>query len=316
LALFEQEPRPLGMRAEFDRTYTRYDNTVRPLISDVARLGVNRSIDEQVEFGLHVGAENNNFVVGDSTSGVYGVDLRWRPSDRTNLAGFVEHRYFGTGGRIVFDHRMPWVAWNMLISRGITTTPQTLFTIGPTNDVTALLDQMYTTRFPDPLARARQVQQVMATAGLPAQLGQSTTVFTQRVSLESVASFRVAYLGERNSIALSASWTRLEDAPDTGPLATGLADNNNTQRLFALSVSRRLTRLLTGTISGGWNTIRSLPTTAAQQTTTETYGDARISALLSPRTSAYVGARHRRFDQDSSGNDNETAGFVGIDHRF
>jgi uncharacterized protein (PEP-CTERM system associated) len=318
--VFEQTPRPLGWRAELDRTDTRYENAQSALVSDVARLGINRAFDGTLSLGFHLGAERNNFVTGDNTSEVYGIDLNWKPTERTNLDMFVEHRYFGTGGRIVFDHRMPWLAWNALISRGIVTTPQTLFSLGPTDDVAGLLNQIYTTRFPDPIERSRQVQEIIARAGLPSSLTQTMTVYSQRISLESVASFRVAYIGTRNSLALSASWTRLEDAPDTGALATGLAINNNTQRFVALTGSRRLTPQVTASLSLGWNTIKSLLTASSDQATTERSLEARVGVNLAPRTTGYFGARYREFVQDNSAtpstNNNETAAFVGIDHRF
>jgi uncharacterized protein (PEP-CTERM system associated) len=315
-ALVELLPRPLGGRVEVDRTDTRYENAITgALVSDLARAVVNYSFGDRVTVGVRAGVERNNFVIGDRSRAVYGVEMTWRPTERTDLSASVDDRYFGTGGRLVFNHRMPWVAWDLELSRGIVSTPQTLFDLPPTNDVAALLDQLYTTRFPDPVERSRQVQEVIARGGLPASLSQATTVYSQRISLESMGRLRIAYVGTRNSVALTGTWTRLEDAPESGVLATGLAVNNNIQQGIGLTGSRRLTQTVTLKVSLDRSRIKSLGTATLDQETRQRSMRSDVTVQLAPRTSAYAGLRYTKFMQNAASN-NENAAFVGIDHRF
>jgi uncharacterized protein (PEP-CTERM system associated) len=314
--VIEQQPRPLGARIELDRTDTRYKNAQRALVSDIARAVVTYSFGDRLTLGLRGGGERNNFVVGDETRAVYGVEMAWQPTERTDFSAAVDHRYFGTGGRLVFNHRMPWVVWNLLLTRDIVSTPQTLFDLPPTDNVAALLDQLYTTRFPDPIERSRQVQEVISRGGLPASLSQSTTVYSQRISLQSYGSLRVAYVGTRNSVALSGFWSRLEDAPESGALATALAINNNIQQGMSLTGSRRMTPTITLKLGVDRSTIKSLGAATTDQATEQRSVRADLTVQLAPRTSSYVGVRHTQFIQNQSLRNNEDAAFVGIDHRF
>jgi len=315
-AVIEQQPRPLGARVELDRTDTRYENTQRPLISDIARAVVTYSFGDRLTLGLRGGGERNNFVVGDRTRAVYGVEMAWRPTERTDFSTAIDHRYFGTGGRLVFNHRMPWVAWNLLLTRDIVSTPQTLLDLPPTDNVAALLDQLYTTRFPDPIERSRQVQEVIARGGLPASLTQATTVYSQRISLQTYGSLRVAYVGTRNSLALSGFWSRLEDAPETGALATSLALNNNIQQGVGLTGSRRMTPTITLRLGLDRSTIKSLGVATTDQASEQRSVRVDMTVQLAPRTSSYVGVRHTEFIQNQAVRNDEDAAFVGIDHRF
>jgi len=315
--VIEQEPRPLGARLELDRNETRYENAQsRSLISDVGRAVVSYAVGDRLTVGIRGGAEHNNFVTGDQTRATYGVEMNWRPSERTNLAAAVDHRYFGTGGSLVFDHRMPWLAWNLRVGRDIVSTPQTLFDLPPTNNVAALLDQLYTTRFPDPIERSRQVQEVISRGGLPATLTQATTVYSQRISLETSGSFSISYIGTRHSIALNGFWTRTEDAPQSGALATGLALNNNIQRGGSIVGSRRLTPTMTLKMSIDASRIRGLDAASTDQSSEQRALRADLNFQLAPRTTAYIGARHTQFIQNDTVRTTEDAGFVGIDHRF
>jgi uncharacterized protein (PEP-CTERM system associated) len=314
--VIEQQPQPLGGRIELDRTDTRYKNAQRALISDIARAVVTYSFGDRLTLGLRGGGERNNFVVGDETRATYGAEMAWQPTERTDFSAAVDHRYFGTGGRLVFEHRMPWVAWNLLLTRDIVSTPQTLFDLPPTDNVAALLDQLYTTRFPDPVERSRQVQEVISRGGLPASLTQATTVYSQRISLQTYGSLRVAYVAARNSVALSGFWSRLEDAPETGALATALAINNNIQQGVSLTGSRRMTPTITAKLGVDRSTIKSLGAATTDQATEQRSVRADLTIQLAPRTSSYVGVRHTRFIQEQSLRNNEDAAFVGIDHRF
>ena len=316
-AVIEQDARPFGWRLEAERTDTQYENSATSnLIVDVARAGLSYQIADQFTLGLRSGYERNNFVIGDETSVVYGIDAIWRPTERTNLTAVGEHRFFGTSGRLNFEHRMPWLAWNVLVKRDIVTTPQALFELSPTNNVAGLLDALFTTRIPDPIDRSRQVQDFIANGGLPASLSQATTIYSQRVSLETLASVGVTFVGVRNSVALTGFRSRLQDVPGTGLLASGIALNNNLQHGLSMTASRKLTALATVSATAEWSRIRALETATSSPSTVQRGLSLTTNLRISPKTNAYFGARYRLFIQNAQVRNSEEAAFAGLDHRF
>ena len=50
---------------------------------------------------------DNQYTLTSSKDTVYGVGFEWRPTERTNVVGKWEHRFFGSSYLFSFDHRTP-----------------------------------------------------------------------------------------------------------------------------------------------------------------------------------------------------------------
>jgi len=313
----EREPRPLGFRVEALRGRTRYlDDVTEPIDVDLARVSLFYLLEHDLRVGIRGGAERDSFVTGDDRRrAIYGVEARWRPTERTSIDGFVEERIFGRGWRLAFDHRTPLVAWTALLNRDIGTTPQSLFDLPATNNVAALLDAIFTTRFPDPAERARQVQDFIAQQGLPSALVKPTTLVSQRLSIVNSASASLTLIGSRNSLAISVFQARTKDALDSGLLVTGSAITNNVDQRVGFVLSHRLTPTSSLSASLEWSRIRALDGIGSDETK---QGTARlqVSTRVAPRTSFVYGVQYRKLASNVAVSGEEAVALVGIDHGF
>lgn len=313
--LLERDPVPLGFRLEAQRSRTTYEDSFQDdLTEDLARASITLALGDQVTVGLRGGAERNSYLDDDARR-IHGVEASWHPSERTLLSAFGEKRFFGTSWRLAFDHRMPWLAWSLLVSRGLESAPQSLFELPPSSNVPQLLDAMLTTRVPDPFERDRMVQDIMARQGLPSSTLTPISVNAQRLSLVSLSRANVAFNGVRGTLAFSAFHSRTEDALTTGPLATNLAFNNNAQRGGSVTFSYRVTRTAAATAVFDWSRVTSL--VSGDDSRSRQQGvRAQMTHDVLPRTQAVWGARYRKLDSNTVSSGDEAAAFAGLNHTF
>jgi uncharacterized protein (PEP-CTERM system associated) len=316
-ASIEHDPRPLGWRLEGERNETRYrDGGTAPLVTEVARLLVNYAVTDELFMGLRGGYQRDNLAAGNGRGKIYGGQVKWQPSARTLLNAEAERRVGGSAWGLGFDHRTPQLAFNLRLSRGIETTPQSLFEFPTTGNVAALLDAMLTTRIPDPVERARAVQKLIADQGLPSATVGPTVIYSQRLSRVTTRSGSVGVIGVRNSLVLSVFDTRTEDAPDAPVLAaTGAAANNNRQYGGGLTLSHRLGPFMSVAATLDWSRIVGIGA-AATNFTTQRGGGLQVNLQASPHTGVVFGARTRQLDSNVTFPGHESAVFAGLNHTF
>lgn len=311
---FEHDPRPLGWRLEAERSQTRYQHDVQtPLTTDLARAVLDYAFGADLTAGLRGGREHSNLVADEGWRNIYGWQARWQPSPRTTLAAYDEKRFFGSSWRLAFDHRMPQLAWNIVASRTLDTAPQALFDLPATANVVGLLDAMFTTRYPDPIERAKVVQDLIARQGIPAATLHPTSIFSQRLSLVTLRSANVAFNGARNTLVLTVFRSRTEDAPDTIPLPDATALTNNVEDGASATLSHRLTPTLTFNASVDRSRIRALQ---APDLSTQHTARVGLNTRVAPTTSVFAGARWRKLRSNVTPSGREGAVFVGLDHGF
>lgn len=316
-ASLEQMPAPFGWRLEADRSRTRYDDANESdLAITTARARISYALADGWAVGVRAGRERNNFDPSlDAWRSIVGVDLQWRPSPRTTLSAFRERRFFGTGWDLAFTHRQPRLAWNLGLTRGVDTTPEELFQLPATNNVAGLLDAMFTTRLPDPVERARAVQEYMRQQGLPNSTPGPINLFSPRLSISTTSRLSVSFTGVRNTVTLSGYATRTEDALDAGPLAGGLPANNNTQRGASVVLSHRLTPQTSLSTALDWSRIRAIDATPPDETTQQGLR-VQVSVQAAPLTSTFFGGRVRKIESNVVKDGREGSVFMGLDHRF
>ena len=90
---------------QYDRDY--YDSGVPGGTStlDQVRLVVPFRIDPTFELSGRVGYERARFSNTSDESNIYGFGVHWTPTERTNIEGVWEHRFFGTGYSVSATHR-------------------------------------------------------------------------------------------------------------------------------------------------------------------------------------------------------------------
>lgn len=314
-ALLEHDPRPFGWRVEAERSETRFrDGLQESLVVDLARASIDYAVGADLTVGLRAGRERTSDIAEVDAGAIYGVQAHWQPSPRTTLSFFDEKRFFGSSWRLAFDHRTPRLAWNVAMSRTLDTSPQALLDLPAGANLSNLLNDLFSGRFPDPNERARVVDEFIRQQGLPSQTLIPTTLFSRRLSIVTERRASVALIGPRNSLALSGFQARTEDATETGPLATGSPLNNNVQHGASLVFSHRLTPLLSGNVSVEWSRIRALG--AAPDRSTQKTARLRFDMQVGPKTNTFFGSRYSDLDSTVATQGREGAVFAGLDHRF
>jgi uncharacterized protein (PEP-CTERM system associated) len=316
----ERQPVPLGWAFQLGRTDSRFENQVPPKATDdTARVFVTYAFTGSFAFGVHGGYEKTNLVTDkdQQEQTIYGFEMRWRPSERTNLDWLWEERFFGPSWHFRFDHRMPTMAWNITLSRDIESFSQTFLSLPPTNNVAGLLDASFTTRFPDPTERARIVADIIARQGLPSSLLTQTSLSAQRVSVVTSRNVQFLVLGIRSSLVIGAYSTRTEDLSDSVFL-----DPTNSLNLVqeggSITISHQATPVTALNLLFGVSRSRGLDANDGQRSYQRGVRF-QVTRQLAPKTTGYAGVRAQNFDSNVPGvssSATEHAAFIGLGHRF
>jgi uncharacterized protein (PEP-CTERM system associated) len=318
--------------------YTRqaYDDgtNIGTYVIQVARAIGYYAVDPQVTLSLRAGYESDHFPALSGSNGallpsqtnqgtVYGAGLSWRPTDRTLLNGFWEHRFFGSSYDWQLTHRLPNIALSASFTRGLSSYPQLALAIPAGITVAQFLDAAFTTRIPDPAQRAAAVALFLAQTGLPPTLASPLNFYATTITLQQTESVSAVWVGKLNAVGFSLFSSRNEAISGSGsalPPAFQFGANN-TQTGGGVNYSHRL--------SGFTNLVAS----ATYTRTTPNGGDDTVNnarsnnfnALIglntqfSPKTSGSVGLSYFTFDSPGSsgiGNQSTVSVYATITHTF
>lgn len=315
-AYVAQVAQPLGWRLEADRSYTRYKDDAKPSVALVlARASISYALMDDLTAGLRAGRESENVTGPAQYHPTHGAELRWAPSARTLLAASTDTHFFGRGWDVEFNHRTPFVAWSLGLSRGVDTTPQSLFELPATQDVAGLLDAIFTTRFPDPAERARVVRDVINRNGLTTSTAAPISVLGERVSLVTRRRISIVFNGVNNTLSLGVYNVRTEDLDAGNALSTATPGGNNVQTGGSVALTHRVTPTAALSVALERTRIRALDGFGTAFTTQRS-GRVQLNKQVAPRTGAFVGARHRIIESNNPAEGDENAVFLGLDHRF
>jgi uncharacterized protein (PEP-CTERM system associated) len=309
LARFDRDPRPFGYGLEYDRSETRFvDET--PLRNQIVRGRAAFQQSAQLHWSLIGGYEDNNYQGPTHSDAIYGVAARWRPTDRTTLDASVEHRFFGGSYHVAFDHRTPLTVWSLRADRDITTFPQELAALSANENVSTLLDRLFTSRLPDQVQRQTFVDQVIRERGLPTVLTGPLALFTQQVTLQEGLQGTAGIVGARNTILATIYRQRTRPVGNLqGTLETLLFEQDTTQTGGNIVWTWRVTPFY------------SLSTSADYSHAVDNVSDIRsrlvtlrstLSAKVSQRTDLSFGVRWQRMLSSTDNSYREAAMFVGI----
>jgi uncharacterized protein (PEP-CTERM system associated) len=312
---------PLGRRFAWSVDYTRNETEFQnqPLQQEFERyIGtLFYEFDPQLIVSASGGGEYNNYSLTGERFVNYGGGFRWRPTERTLVAGNIGKRFFGTGYVLTFNHRQRMTAFTVDFTRDLATFNQTAFAL-EAGDTRAALDAALTAQFPDPVQRRVAVDQLIGQLGLPPVLAEQRSFFTQQVLLQKRLNVSLAILGARNTITFVGFWT--EQRPvSSGLVSTSVTDDArgltaNRQYGGALNATHRLSPITAVTAIIGRRIADAIPPSSAKSTQDDVV--LTLSRQLGQRTTGYVGFRLQFFDSNISTDYTEKAIFGGLAHTF
>jgi uncharacterized protein (PEP-CTERM system associated) len=309
---------PLGGSLRVQSDVTRFDdqrNVDQQL--DVALATVNYAFTPQFTAGLRGGYERTNYTRTEESGPIYGVDLTWALSPQTRIAGFWESRFFGSSYQVGASSRLRRFATSLSASRYVATNPQLILELPATGNVSGLLDAILTARFPDPVERAQEVQNLIDRQALPSSLPGGVNIFSRNANVYTAGSGTFALIGVRNTLALNLYYLKTELLPDAAIPPTFITFNNNVQKGASLSLSHRLTPVVSVNASASRHETRGFDQSAGLVTDQNIFR-VQASRQLTPRSNAFIGARYQQEDSTFSGigDRSEAAIFVGLFHRL
>jgi uncharacterized protein (PEP-CTERM system associated) len=310
-----RHPEPVGWSAEIDRNSDKFQGQPQALVTQLVRAKLLVQANPDLRLNASGGYEDNHYTFIQPHGAIYGGGVEWRPSPRTKLKGQWEHRFFGSSYDFSFDNRTPLTTWDLRAARNITSYPQQLASLPASGDVAATLDQLFLSRIPDPAERQVAVNNIIASAGLPASLSSPLTIYTEQIYLQETASATAGILGARNNLIGTVYRTRTEPIEGTGtPLPPELlAQTNNTQKGVNLVWSHTLDRMVNFTVNGSLRkTVANAP---FEGSSTERSIIAGLISRLSPSLTAFAGMRYQTLHSDLVTSYNELAVFAGVNYR-
>jgi len=309
-----RDPTPTGWSIDYSRSDTRFSDQ-EPLLSELERVSALWRPDPQWELSVDGGYENNRYPLAVERGAIYGVGVKWHPTDRTSLDTGWEHRFFGSSYHFSFDHRMPLTVWSVRASRDITTYPQQVAALSQGSDVGALLSQLFITRVPDPVQRQTFVDQFIRDRGLPTALSSALALYSQQVTLQQAFQASVGLIGARNTIFITGYRNRSEPVLSASPLSDlSNSQFNNTQVGTNVVWTEKLSALYKLTTSADW--VRTTDNSDTGLRSTQVTLTSIVSFAISPLTTLYAGARYQRFISNVNDSDREAAAIFGINHLF
>ncbi|MGC9184396.1 MAG: TIGR03016 family PEP-CTERM system-associated outer membrane protein [Thiomonas sp.] len=317
----DRRPTPLGWGLDARQEETVYTTSGALTVRDeIVRARGLYAFTPHVEAGLIGGYEHYSTSYASLGHSIYGVQANWRPNVFTRLDGVVERRFFGTGWNINASQQIQRLSLRMNWNRGPSTFLAGLQTIPSGVSLSTLLDGMLASQYPDPTARARAVQNLLAVTGLPSTLPNAINYYTQSATLQDTFTATAVLLAERNSYSASLFHTKTQDLvlPGSPPLNNLLiASANYVQNGIGLSYGRRLSPVMSLNVG----VLRALSTGFGLNqgvSTRQTSFIVQINSRLSPQTILVLGARRQLLDTANTGilNANESAIYAGLTHQF
>jgi len=306
------DDRRIGWSASYHYDETSFSGQQDSIVTELGRIVPSYNVTPALRLRISGGYENNRYQLSSSSGAIYGAGFRWRPTDRTDVVGEWEHRFFGSSYLFTFDHRTPLTVWNAHVSRDITTQPQQIASLADGTNVQGYLDRLFLSAYPDPVQRQQFVEQFMRDRGLGDTLTGPVSLYTEQILLQQWQSASVGLIGARNSIFFNVYNVRSQPISAAGtPLPPSLfSQSDNTQTGGSVSWTNRLTPAVA--MVSTLTLLRTRANAPADGETRQGSAVIRFSMPLGGRTTAFAGARYQALSSDTRTNYNETAAFVGV----
>ena len=291
----------------------------RDTSADTVRAGLIVGITPQLRSTVYVGVESNDILTPANKSyNTVGIDLDWRPSNRSRVFVGLEDRYFGNAHNIALEHRSARTVWRFTDTRGVVDSPLQAAQ-SSLGSISSLLDNLYAATVPDPIERARRVSAELLSLGLPpdAQIFQS--FLTSSATIDRAQSLSLALVGQRTVVTFALNRKRSNRLQSVFSLGD---DFDNTSRIdqqgWSVNVGHRLTPISSLNASLSRDNNEGSGTGLAQRNRNTSFGLG-YTTRLAQRTSGSLQLRHTRYNNSASsatGAYGETAISGLLTHRF
>ncbi len=245
------------------------------------------------------GWETNNYQsINNEGQSTYGYGINWTPTERTQVSGFQEHRFFGNGYNVLLSHRFPLSSIRYTAIRDVSLLPNQ-FTTSGMGTVYDMYFNQFSNLIPDPVARAAYVTNLLNQLGVAPNAQAVSDYAAQRPRVQTSQQLTYVLYGARNSLTLIAARNENEALTVFGQ-NTNIAGQASrvTQQGFTVSFAHRLTPLTALNLLGSRMESQS-GLTNVLNTTMTTY-QVGVSTRFGAKTAGSLNLRRSEFDSDTS----------------
>lgn len=280
------------------------------------RAGLIAVITPQLRSTVYVGVESNDILTPNRQSyTTTGLDVDWRPSNRTRVFVGLEDRYFGNAHNIALEHRTARTVWRLTDTRGVNDSPfqAAQASLG---SIYTLLDNLYAPITPDPVERAQRVNTELLNLGLPPDAQIFQNFLSSSATAQRTQSLSVALVGQRSVVTFALTRNRSNRLQSLLNLGDDFDTNSRIdQQGASINLAHRLTPIssVSASLARQTNEGSGVGLTQTNRSTSFALG---YTTRLAPRTSGTVQLRHTQYDNSAVNAFNETAISALLTHRF
>jgi len=298
-------------RENIEYTGTQQDQDTK---IEVSSAGARRMITNSIALTAQGGYDyyKRGALVPASEGWGWNVGLDWTPSPRTRLAVAGGDRFYGNYYNLEFTHRTRLTAWSAGYNETVTTTRSEFF-VPATTSTAAYLDTLFSSQFPDPVARQKAVENFIARTGLPPSLASPVNFFTTQLFLAKRWQASVGILGVRNVVIANVFNEDREGL--AGDLVLPNAPNATKQTGTSLTWNWRMTPKNTLNASGAYIRVET-PLLFLDQVDRYTYTGLSLTRQFQPKLTGTLGYRGQQNSPNLGSGYTENVGYASIRMQF
>ncbi|RZI86282.1 MAG: TIGR03016 family PEP-CTERM system-associated outer membrane protein [Rubrivivax sp.] len=334
VARLERQPVPLGASLEWSYQDTQDGGLAESTLKDNAVRGsVSYAVNEQVHAGLILGRETVRVPQAQQSDTIRGANLVWRPNERATLDATVERRFFGTGWKVDWNHRMKSLVWGIASERDASTYASSLsspfgFGLGApsgTGSVNPIGSSTGSSSGTSAGSGTGTATGGTGLGGFPSAGAPGATtspvaaqsVYSLSASLRQALQGRLVIMGLRNTLTFAGGVNKTGPLPLRNVLNPGANTDQTQERYLDTEFNRRLspnTTLSAGVRWGLTNVVS--PTSTNNGRSRNVMWRSAINTRLSPMATATVGLRHQTTQGNQTNASDESALYVGLGYRY
>ena len=313
-----------GRGANWDANFDRRkidDHARPPVLMSSEALTLHYPIGSTISVFGTGGYEKDDYATSDSAQPAgrfWSAGAAWNPSTRTSVVASVGKRFFGNTYSLDTSYRSHNTVWSLTYGEDITTAYGQFLAVSR-NDTSALLNQLWLSSIPDPVARQQSIDAFILLAPFFGPNAGAINYISHQYFLDKRLSLSMALSGPRTTLALSL--TRLQrtaqsstniDNPLLGTNQLALDDKtrqSNASAAWSWRLSGRSNLHLTTTYS-------SVDSLATGRTDKNEGLGAGLSHQLSSKVSANVELHHANHSSNTGGNYRENGVSAALNFQF
>lgn len=259
----------------------------------------------QLRLTVSGGQEANNFASPDKvTHTTHGYGFDWNPTERTQISGFKEKRFFGDGHRYSFSHRLPLTSISFSDTRDVSVLPNQFATVGMGTIFDLfkqICSQLLASQYSNPIQLDSEANKCanfeIVQTGIPANTQVTSSFLTSRATIQRRQQLALAMQGSRNTLTVMFNRSENQSILASDSVSDDFFANNTNsikQRGITVNVSHQLTGQSNATLMASRQDSTGAGSTVQKVTTTMYQGS--LVSKLGPKTTGTLTVRHTKFD--------------------